>query len=338
MGGVNLDRLDDFARDHHGLVTRSAAGRHGMSSSSWYRAIKHGRLDPLHPNVARLYGAARTKEQAIAAAVLSAGSGALASHRSAAHLWGIPRPDDDPTEILLVLRVRETTLDGVVVHRPRDRLDLKPVLRAGIPTTNILRTLCDLGAVDAMCVPGAVGHVVTAGLASPIALRRAIERHTRRGRHGVPAFRDALDDWVIDGKPVDSVLEQAMHRLLARYGLPPAEFHARIGGYEVDFWITGTPIVLECDGWEYHGRQRPQFESDRDRDAHLTGLGYITVRFTYRTMTRTPAKVARRILGALQRWAPELDLGGIVPALREPSRPDVGLGRIPPRSAGGGRR
>jgi hypothetical protein len=28
-------------------------------------------------------------------------------------------------------------------------------------------------------------------------------------------LRDALDDWVLDGKPVDSILELAMSRLLA---------------------------------------------------------------------------------------------------------------------------
>ena len=98
----------------------------------------------------------------------------------------------------------------MVVHRPRDRRDLKPVLRSNIPTTNVLRLLCDLGAVDAPAVVDAVGHVVTSRLASPVALQRAISRHTRRGRHGVPAFRDALANWLIDGKPVDSVLEPAM--------------------------------------------------------------------------------------------------------------------------------
>ena len=89
-------------------------------------------------------------------------------------------------------------------------------LRTNIRTTNILRTLCDLGALDRAAVPGAVGHVVTTGLASPAALsRRPIDRHARRGRPGVPALRDALDEWVLDGKPVDSVLEPAMRRLLA---------------------------------------------------------------------------------------------------------------------------
>ena len=39
-----------------------------------------------------------------------------------------------------------------------------PVRRHGIPVTNVLRTLCDLGAVDARSVNAAVGHVVTTGI------------------------------------------------------------------------------------------------------------------------------------------------------------------------------
>jgi very-short-patch-repair endonuclease len=176
-----------------------------------------------------------------------------------------------------------------------------------------------------------VGHVVTAGLASPAALRLAIERHARHGRHGVPALRDALDDWVIDGKPVDSVLEPAMTRLLAAHRLPKAHFHVVIAGYEVDFWIPGTPIVLECDGWEHHGRDRRRFESDRVRDAELAACGYITIRFTYRQLTRTPQKTAERIAAALRRWCPHLELGGLRSGIRDGARLDRKLGRSAPR-------
>ena len=97
----------------------------------------------------------------------------------------------------------------------------------------------------------------------------AIARHSRRGRPGVPALRAALAEWVLDGKPVDSILEPAMRRLLADHGLPPAEFHPVIAGYEVDFRIIDSPIVLECDGWSTHGLDKVQFERDRTRDAEL---------------------------------------------------------------------
>ena len=112
--------------------------------------------------------------------------------------------------------------------------------------------------------------MIAGGLASPHSLRAATEVHARRGRPGVPALRAVLDDWVLDSKPVDSILEPMMRRVLDRFGLPPAQFHAVVAGYEVDFHFLGTPVVLECDGWETHGMNRRQFEFDRERNAHVT--------------------------------------------------------------------
>ena len=159
-------------------------------------------------------------------------------------------------------------------------------------------------------MPAAVGHVVTNGLASPVALRTAVDVHTRRGRHGVPAFRAALDEWVIDGKPVDSALETAMRKLIEAHRLPPVEFHARIGGYEVDFWIIDSPIVLECDGWDHHAKTPVQQARDAKRDGELAAAGFVTVRFTFRQITRDPAAQATRIRRIVRRWAPHLDPGG----------------------------
>ena len=310
MAGMERLDLSAYAEAHHGLVTRSAAKAAGMSRAGWYRAITDGRFEPLHPAVARMRGTARTREQAIAAAVLAVPT-ALASHRSAAYLWGIPRPDDDPVELIVPKRTRSPALEAVIVHRPRDLRDLSPVLKHNITTTNVLRLLCDLGAVDPNGVSSAVGHVVSNRLASPVALRRAIDRHARRGRHGVPAFRDALEEWLIDGRPADSVLETAMARLFETYRLPPFEFHARVAGREVDFRIIGTPVVLECDGWEFHAKTRAQQEADAARDAHLAEHGHVCVRFTYHQIVRRPAEQARRIRAVVQRWAPEREPGAV---------------------------
>ena len=89
----------------------------------------------------------------------------------------------------------------------------------------------------------------------------------------------------------------------ARYHLPRVEFHPIIEGREVDFRFLGTPLIVECDGWAFHGLQREQFERDRSRDAMLIAAGWIVLRFTYRAITGTPGSVARRISTALERWA-----------------------------------
>lgn len=302
---MDLRCVESFATRHHGVVTMAAARRGGVSITGWYRAHDRGLLERLYPGVSRVVGSPPTTLQRLTAGVLAAGADALASHRTAARLWGIPRPETDPIDVILPKRQRSSQYrEGIVVHRPRDRKDLAPADRASIPTTNVVRTLCDLGAVDPHAVPGAVGHVLSSRLATVAALDRGIARHSARGRAGVVAFRNALCHWMLDGKPADSVLELAMGDLFHRFALPPFEFHPRIGGYEVDFHIVGTPILIECDGWTTHGLDRQAFDRDRRRDVAHTAAGFVTLRFTYSDIVRRPAATARAIRAALVRWAP----------------------------------
>lgn len=306
---MRLSDLDQIARRQHGVVARRQTA---LTTSSWSRAITAGALIGMHPGVARLVGSADTAEQQIVAATLAAGATAIASHRSAAHLHGIPSLTPPPVDIILRPDPRDhrnngqtshsRSLDGVIVHRPRDTRRLAPHRIENIACTNILRTLVDLGAVAPDAVHGAVGHALTNDLASLAAIETALVEHAQRGRSGTTALRQAIDDWSLDAKPADSVLEPAMRRLVSRYGLPDVEFHARVGGREVDFRIIGTPIVIECDGWRYHGRDREQFERDRANDADFVAHGWIVLRFTYRRITSRPSEVARRIEETIARW------------------------------------
>ncbi len=244
---MKLRLVEQFAARHHQLVTLDAVRDAGLSRATWLRALDN-QLELVHPNVARIIGSPRTREQRIAAAVLAAGPGAMASHRSAAHNWGVARPESDPVDLILPSRGRQATLEGVVVHRPRDVLDLGVVIRFGIPTCKIVRWLCDLGAVDPPGVHPAVGHVVTHELVSLRSVDAAIRVHGRRGRPGVPALRAALADWVVDGQLLDSELERRMKRLVKHYRLPAVEYHPVIRGYEVDFRVTGTTSCSNATG------------------------------------------------------------------------------------------
>ncbi len=103
---MELARLDLFASAHHGVVTRQAAERAGVSRSAWYRALDAGWIAALHPNVARMHGSPTTVEQKIAAAVLAAGPGALASHGTAAFLWGLPGAEPSTVDLIVPRRER----------------------------------------------------------------------------------------------------------------------------------------------------------------------------------------------------------------------------------------
>lgn len=300
---VDLSRVDRYARRHRGLLSFEESG---LTRQQWNTAIARGDAERQHRNVVRLYGARSSIEMRIEGAVLAGGPGALASHRSAALLWGVERSPDDPIDIILPRRQRRARLSDVVVHRPRDLAQLRPVWRLGIAATDPLRTLLDLGAVDKSGVDAALVRFVVDGYVTPKAVRAALVRHSQRGRHGVVALRDALDRWSLDDKPADSDLEALMGEILRRFDLPSAEFHAFVGGYEVDFWISNSKVIIECDGWSAHGADHAQFEFDRVRDADLLAKGIITLRITWRQMVRTPRAVAGRIAATLAEWSPEV--------------------------------
>ena len=275
------------------------------STHAWRRAVASGRLLEVHPGVARLPGAPVTPEQRIAAAVLAI-PGSMASHRSAAYLWGVERPPREPVDVIVVGTRIKRRLDDVVVHHPTDTADLRVVVRSRIATTNVLRMLCDLGAVDESGVERAVEHAVVAGYVRLSGLRALVDRHAVRGRHGVAALRAAVEAWPLGNKPPDSVLEVRMAKLLREGRLPPATFHPDIGGIEVDFRVDGTPIVLECDGWEWHAKRPERARRDRERDAYLLALGYPTIRFTWGCITERRSETIRRIRAVLEQWAPHV--------------------------------
>ncbi len=294
-----------YATTHHGLITKPVAERLGIASRTWYRMLKRAQLDEVHRGVARMPGSPMTAHQSALAAVWACGTGALASHRTSASLWGAERPNRDPIDVITLRNLRRSP-SGVVVHRPTSTADLFPQLRFGIPVTSPLRMLVDLGSVDPEGVYPAMEAIIIRGLASPIAVVATLERHAIKGRHGTAALRDALARYPFARAIADSVLETKMAALANRYRLPPMTFHEIVEGWEVDFRIDGTNILLECDGRKHHEYDVEQFERDRQRDQDHAAAGYIVVRFTWTQLTAQPASVARRITQIVERWAPEI--------------------------------
>jgi hypothetical protein len=114
-------------------------------------------------------------------------------------------------------------------------------------------------------------------------LGAAREREARRGRRGLVAVGQVLEERVLDAQPTDSPLEVVMSRLFRRAGVPAVESHPtlRIGGRRLvpDFVLRDERVVVEVDGYGFRGDRR-SFESDRARDALLAGAGWLVLRFT----------------------------------------------------------
>ena len=108
---------------------------------------------------------------------------------------------------------------------------------------------------------------------------------------------------IADGPaPTRSELEDAMLALLKRHGLPRPEVNARIGADEVDLYFPGSALVVELDGWRYHGT-RVRHRLDADKQARLRGrrparpAGRLGAGHRERDPDRRPAATSTRLIG-----------------------------------------
>ena len=74
----------------------------------------------------------------------------------------------------------------------------------------------------------------------------------------------------------------------------------RIAGVGFVDLVIGDRLVLELDGWEFHGTRRA-FEEDRRRDLELARLGYDRLRLTYDQVLHEWSTVESTILEKVRR-------------------------------------
>lgn len=98
--------------------------------------------------------------------------------------------------------------------------------------------------------------------------------------------------------------------LAAIYGLQNGYMFSRcrgivpqqqIGPYRVDFLIQiedKAPIVVECDGHDFHERTKEQARRDKARDRYLQVAGYKVLRFTGSEIWADPLDCAQQALCA----------------------------------------
>ena len=228
-----------------------------MSKATWFRAMGDGRFEPAPSGNRPTARSATAPENSPSPPPLWPSRREPSLRTDRRPIYGASR-DRTTTRRSSSSPVgpEPSTFDGVIVHRPRDLTDLNPVRKLNIATTNVLRLLCDLGAVDpARRQPRSATSSPPPGVASrPAATPSAATRRRAPRRPRLPGRARGL---VIDGKPVDSVLEPAMRRLFEKYRLPPFEFHAPDSAIRRRLLDRRYAVVLECDGWEFHAKTRP---------------------------------------------------------------------------------
>lgn len=279
-----------------GLITTAQLEMAGIGRGRIARRMKHGTLHRIHRGVYLLGHRVLLPSALELAGVLACGAGSLASHRSAASLWGLASAPHNEVEVTVVGRDRKPR-SGLRVHRvraldPRDRR-----LHRGIPVTSPARTLLDCAATAAPDeLERAIAEAYALKLVTDGEIRRTLDRAPNRpgaGRLRAELGREGGPRWT------QSEAERRMLRLIREARLPVPHTQVRIAGWPADFFWPEHKLILEVDGYPFHNHRRA-FERDRRRDAAHVAAGYRVVRVTYRQLREEPLAVAVVIARALE--------------------------------------
>jgi hypothetical protein len=294
--------LLEAAAARHGILCRSELHAIGWTDARIARYRQGGSLVRLAPGVYRVGGAPATTESEVLGAVLVHGAYTIASHRTAAWLWGLPG-FGRPGRIELMRRsATNNHRAGVIIHRTKNLASHHHAVVRGVPVTSLPRTLFDLAGSVA---PAHVERAVEAALRMPHctigALHRILAELGRRGREGTTTMRSILADRDHAYAATESELDLIGRAVVAPIaGIEWQVEMADDRGYirRVDGLHRVGRLVIEWDGAAFHDTPR-QRQLDDAGDARLRALGLDVVRFGWHDVTAAPeavrAEVARRL-------------------------------------------
>jgi very-short-patch-repair endonuclease len=225
-------------------------------------------------------------QQRLMVAVLAAGPGAAASHRSAAALLGLDGVDQATVEVSVP---PERRYPGALTHRTSD-LALFDVTRIeDIPCTTGTRTCVDLGAVvDEGVVERAFECAVRRGLTTPDYAARRARALARRGRKGPAVLLRVLARR--QERANGSDLETRFEQLCRASGVKGLLRQVPIGPFVADFADLERRIVVELDGLATHATSTA-LQADLTRQNYLVLQGWTVLRFTWEDVTQRQAAV-----------------------------------------------
>lgn len=228
------------------------------------------------------------------AALLACGDGAVLSHATAAVLWGIEKGTLATIDVTVVGR-RVRSVKAVRVHYAQNLPSTHIRRRHGLPLTSPAHTLLDRAAI---AMPRALERAVAEAHALGLLRDGELEDLVARspGRRGVAALR-ALVAREAGPALTRSQAEERLLSLIRRARLPEPECNGRVAGHEVDFLWRASRLVVEVDGYAFHG-SRAAFERDRRRDTDLQAAGLTVARLTWRRLVDEPEAVVAQLARA----------------------------------------
>jgi hypothetical protein len=282
--------LADLAEQQHGVASIQQLESLGYSRDAVSRASRSGRLHRLHRGVYAVGHRSLTWYSHCLAAVLACGPDALASHTSAAWLWGLLT--NRPGSFHVTAPTRRHARPDLRLHYTRVA-DEDRAIREAIPVTALPRTLLDLAAtLPANRLERAIERSEERGLFDLCAVDALLGR---AGHHsGVSNLRCALAIYRDEPAFTRSRLERRFLDLVKSAGLPAPSMGFNEAGFELDAYWQPERFAVELDVYETHG-SRAAFERDRLRQENLKLIGIEMIRVTGPRLDREPRAVIGRV-------------------------------------------
>jgi Transcriptional regulator, AbiEi antitoxin/Protein of unknown function (DUF559) len=299
-GRLSGDRaIAALAARQHGVISLEQLEELGLTAGAVKHRIGAGRLHRLHVGVYAVGHRALSGRGHRLAAVLACGRDAVLSHRDGAALWEVRFTARTRIDVT-VPRAHARSQPGIDVHRVRSLHPEDCTVRDGIPVTTVARTLLDLAeVVRPREVERAFDEAERLGLLDLVALEAVCRR--ARGRRGLKVLRPLVADRRPSMQDTRSPLERIFLPFCRDHGIPLPATNVEVAGLLVDAVWPAQRLIVELDGYEFHGKTRSAFEADRVRDATLQLAGYRVVRITWRRLEREPDAVASLLHELLRR-------------------------------------
>ncbi len=295
--------LAELARNQHAVFSGRQAVVRGVSRKALRSRAAAGRLTRLDHDVFHVAGAPVTWLAKVMTAVLSAGDGAVASHNTAAVLWGFEgyRPG---TPENTVPRGRRFRRSDAKVHSSTDLDRCGTRVRDGITVTDPSRTLLDLArrTKDGPLLE-TIESARRLGLTSWSELAACLAKHARRGRPGIRRLRRVIARNMRRTEVTDSTFELLVLALLLEHGLPEPVLHHRMLAAdgrllaEIDLAYPALRVAIELDGACH--RDREVFERDRPRQNGIVLEGWLILRFTWKDFVTKPEGIVAEVRAAI---------------------------------------
>lgn len=222
-----------------------------------------------------------TAHQRAMAAVLA--SGGLLSHHWCRWLFGVGRLPSHPPDV--TAPVSRHAREGLTLHRVRAMPT--PDANHGIPCTRPERMVLDCApTLTTKDLRRLVNDVQIRRLASFATL--TAELQATRGKS-----TSALSVLLAEEQPgaTRSLLEDLLLELSHERGLPLPAVYQVLDGYEVDFSYYDGAIIIEADGYDFHGT-KVAFEDDREKWLALEAKGRRVLPVSYRQLTELRERTA----------------------------------------------